>query len=48
MPPLLQLQKLQGKGDGGMKGGKKEVSLHRVLADRRSRVRAKQAFWDIL
>ena len=44
MPPLLQLQKWLGKGDGGW--GKK--SLHQFLADRRSRVHGKNAFWGIL
>ena len=34
MPPLLQLQKLSGKGDGGWGGGGGEVSLRR-LADQK-------------
>jgi len=31
MPPLLQLQKLLGKGDGGWK----KVSLHHFFADQK-------------
>ena len=31
MPPLLQLQKLSGKGNGGLK----KASLHRFLADQK-------------
>ena len=33
MPPLLQLQKLPGKWDGGWR--KKKVSLHCFLADKK-------------
>ena len=42
MPPLLQLQKLQGKGDGGWK----KVSLHHFLADQKSASSwKKMRFW---
>ena len=42
MPPLLQLQKSQGKGDGGWK----KVSLRRFSADQK--IVEKNAFWGIL
>ena len=47
MPPLLQLQKLPGKGDGGWE---KKVSLQRFLADQKtaSSWEKKNAFWDVL
>ena len=41
MPPLLQLQKLPGKGDGGWK---KKVSLHHFLAEDHEFVE-KNMFW---
>ena len=45
MPPLLQLQKLPGKGDGGWK----KVSLHRFGADQKiASSWKKNAFWGIL
>ena len=41
MPPLLQLQKLPGKGDGGWK----KVSLHRFLADQKIASLWKKCVW---
>ena len=45
MPPLLQLQKLLGKGDGGRKTS---VFVSFFLLTRRSQFRGKNAFWGIL
>ena len=44
IPPLLQLQKLLGKGDGGWK----KVSLRHFLLTRRLWFWGKKSFWGIL
>ena len=45
MPPLLQLQKIAGQGDGVWK---KKCLCVVFWLTRRSRVRGKNAFWGIL